>query len=223
MGLIIAIDGPAGSGKSTVAREVAKRLHFSYVDTGAIYRSLALYTLDKGIAESDDAAIAALADHLPLQITSGPQGQRFILEGKDVSEAIRTEQVSRLSSVVSRYQTVRAKLLDLQRRLGREAEKGAVLEGRDIGTVVFPDAPFKFFLTASNEERAKRRFEELAQRGEHTSLEKVLHEIIERDDRDSKRDAAPMVPAADARMIDTTLLSLENVIKSIVSVIHESN
>jgi cytidylate kinase len=223
MGLIIAIDGPAGSGKSTVAREVAKRLHFSYVDTGAIYRSLALHTQNAGLHEDDELGIAALADHLPLQILSEQGKQKFVLAGVDVSETIRSEKVSRLASVVSRHQKVRDKLLDLQRRLGRDAKLGAVLEGRDIGTVVFPDAAFKFFLTASNEERAKRRFAELVQRGESATMEKVLSEIIERDERDSKRDAAPMVPASDARIVDTTLLSLDTVIDSIVGMIHESN
>jgi cytidylate kinase len=223
MGFIVAIDGPAGSGKSTVAKQVAKRLQLSYVDTGAIYRSLALHTINANVEETDDEAIAKLADDLPLEIFSDSHGQRFFLDGKDVSEAIRSERVSRLASVVSSHQKVRDKLLELQRRLGWEAKKGAVLEGRDIGTVVFPDAQFKFFLTASNEERAKRRFEELKQRGEDASFENVLREIIERDERDSKRDAAPMVPAADSQIIDTTLLSLDKVIDSIVSVIHESN
>lgn len=223
MGFIIAIDGPAGSGKSTVAKEVAKRLHLSYVDTGAIYRSLALYAMSADVHEDDEAAIADLADHLPLRILNENGRQKFILDNKDISEEIRTEQVSRLASVVSRHPQVRAKLLDLQRRLGSDAAIGAVLEGRDIGTVVFPDARFKFFLTASNDERAKRRFEELRQRGERAELELVLKEIIERDKRDSERHVAPMVPASDARVIDTTHLSLDKVIDSIVSVIHESH
>ena len=223
MPFIVAIDGPAGSGKSTVAKEVAKKLRLSYVDTGAIYRSLALFVLDAQVDENDEDAIASLATELPLRIQTGDAAQRFFLKDKDVTDLIRTEQVSRLASVVSQHQKVRAQLLGLQQRLGNEAEKGAVLEGRDIGTVVFPDADYKFFLTASNDERAKRRFEELKQRGEHATFEKVLQEIIERDDRDSKRDAAPMVPAKDAHIIDTTNLSLENVIDSIVSKIHESH
>lgn len=223
MPFIVAIDGPAGSGKSTVAKEVARNLRLSYVDTGAIYRSLALFVLDEKVSENDEDAIAALAMKLPLRIQTGDTAQRFFLKDKDVTDLIRTQQVSRLASVVSQHQKVRAQLLGLQRRLGNEAEKGAVLEGRDIGTVVFPKAEYKFFLTASNDERAKRRFEELIQRGEHATFEKVLQEIIERDERDSKRDAAPMVPAKDARIIDTTNLSLENVIDSIVSKIHESH
>lgn len=223
MGLIIAIDGPAGSGKSTVAREVARRLRFSYVDTGAIYRCLALCVDQAAIAEANEDAIADLAIALPLTIQSDESGQKYILDGKDVSQHLRTEKISRLASVVSKHKRVRERLLDLQRRLGLEAEKGAVLEGRDIGTVVFPESDFKFFLTASNEERAKRRFEELEQRGEKVNLDIVMQDIIERDARDSQRDVAPMVPAKDAQIIDTTLLSLEAVIKSIVSVIHESN
>lgn len=223
MPFIVAIDGPAGSGKSTVAKDVAKKLRLSYVDTGAIYRSLALFVLEAQVGENDEDAIAALAMQLPLRIQTGDSAQRFFLKDKDVTDLIRTEQVSRLASVVSRHQKVRAQLLGLQRRLGNEAEKGAVLEGRDIGTVVFPGAEYKFFLTASNDERAKRRFGELQQRGEPATLEKVLQEIIERDTRDSKRDVAPMVPASDAHIIDTTNLSLENVIDSIVSKIHESH
>ena len=223
MGILIAIDGPAGSGKSTVAREVARRLHFSYVDTGAIYRCLALRVHENGVSEGDDGAIAQLASDLPMRIHTDENGQRFILAGRDVSADIRSEKISRLASVVSGHKKVREKLLDLQRRLGKEAKKGAVLEGRDIGTVVFPNAEFKFFLTASNEERAKRRFEELEQRGEKASFDNVMQEITERDERDSKRDVAPMVPAADARMVDTTHLSLEAVIESIVRVINESN
>jgi len=223
MPFIIAIDGPAGSGKSTVAKEVARKLGYSYVDTGAIYRSLALSVIDNDVDENDDNAIAALAAKLPLRIEATQGGQRFFLKEKNVTDLIRTEKVSRLASVVSKHQKVRDQLLDLQRRLGNEAKVAAVLEGRDIGTVVFPHAEYKFFLTASNEERAKRRFEELKARGELASFEKVLAEIIERDERDSKRDVAPMVPAKDAVLIDTTKLSLNDVINSIVSTIHESH
>jgi cytidylate kinase len=223
MPFIIAIDGPAGSGKSTVAKEVARKLGYSYVDTGAIYRSLALCVLDSGVDENDDSAIASLAAQIPLRIEATPGGQRFFLKEKDVTDLIRSEKVSRLASVVSKHQKVRDQLLDLQRRLGNEAKVAAVLEGRDIGTVVFPHAKHKFFLTASNEERAKRRFEELKQRGESATFEKVLSEIVERDERDSKRDVAPMVPAKDACIIDTTKLSLSDVINSIVSMIHESH
>jgi cytidylate kinase len=223
MPFIIAIDGPAGSGKSTVAKEVARKLGFSYVDTGAIYRSLALSVLDAGVDENNDNQIALLAAKLPLRIEAAQSGQRFFLNEKDVTDLIRSEKVSRLASVVSKHQKVRDQLLDLQRRLGNEAKVAAVLEGRDIGTVVFPQAKHKFFLTASNEERAKRRFEELGQRGEQSTFEKVLSEIVERDERDSKRDAAPMIPAKDARIIDTTKLSLNDVINSIVSQIHESH
>lgn len=221
MGLIIAIDGPAGSGKSTVAREVARKLQLSYVDTGAIYRCLGLYIHKAAVAESDENEIARLAVNLPLKIESNEIDQRFVLAEKDVSEAIRSEKVSRLASVISSHKKVREQLLDLQRRLGLEATRGAVLEGRDIGTVVFPDAKLKFFLTASNEERAKRRYEELMLRGEKTTLQKVMDEILERDERDRKRDVAPMIPSWDARIIDTTLLSLDAVIDKIVSVANE--
>jgi cytidylate kinase len=223
MGFIIAIDGPAGSGKSTVAKEVAKRLQLAYVDTGAIYRALALQADIAQLAEDDEERLSELATHLPLKIESGPDGQKYFLDGKDVSSLIRSERVSRLSSVVSKLKKVRERLLGLQRRLGAEAKQGAVLEGRDIGTVVFPKAEYKFFLTASNEERAQRRFDELTARGEKATFDKVLAEIIERDERDAKRDVAPMVPAPDAKIIDTTTLSLDAVIDSIVKVIHESH
>lgn len=223
MGLIIAIDGPAGSGKSTVAREVARKLRLSYVDTGAIYRSLAYEALQKQLREDDEEGIAELAKKLPLRIVTSPEGQKFFLEDIDISEVIRSEKVSRLASVMSRHKKVREQLLDLQRKLGSNAEQGAVLEGRDIGTVVFPDAQLKFFLTASNEERARRRCEELIARGEQASFERVLQEIMERDERDSKRDIAPMVPAQDARIVDTTFLPLGAVIDFIVGVVSEHN
>lgn len=223
MAIVVAIDGPAASGKSSVAREVAARVHFSYVDTGAIYRALGLYAKNLGVSADDEERLAALATQLPLVIISKPEGQRYFLDTVDVTQTIRSEEVSQLASIVSKHPKVRAELLDLQRRLGREAKNGAVLAGRDIGTVVFPEADFKFFLTASSEERAKRRYEELLSHGEASELSQVLAEIKERDARDSQRAVAPMRPADDAKVVDTTPLSLEEVIQSIVSVIHGAN
>jgi cytidylate kinase len=197
---IIAIDGPAGSGKSSVAKAIAKELGFLHVDTGAIYRSLAFAALEAKLSLDDAQSIANLALTLT-QINNSPE--------------IRTEKIGDAASRISRYPEVRANLLELQRRFGRQSKTGAVLEGRDIGTVVFPDAKFKFFLTASPEQRAKRRLLELEQRGQPTHYEEVLRDLEERDDRDKNRTVAPLKAANDAILIDTSDQSLEQVVRKI--------
>src|SRR2546425_3876769 len=205
---IVAIDGPAGAGKSTVARQLARRLGFTIIDTGAIYRSVALAAQRAGIAWEDDTGLSRLLD-AGLGLTF--QGERVLLRGEDVTEAIRTPEISRGASVVSARLVVRQKLLQLQRDLGRAAPRGAVLEGRDIGTVVFPDADVKFFLTASDEARAQRRHAELAEKGLSVPLPEVLADQRRRDKDDTERAIAPLRAAADAVVVDTTGFDLEQV------------
>ena len=207
---IVAIDGPAGAGKSTVARQLARRLGFTIIDTGAIYRSVALAAQRAGIAWEDDTGLSRLLD-AGLGLTF--QGERVLLRGEDVTEAIRTPEISRGASVVSARPVVRQKLLQLQRDLGRAAPRGAVLEGRDIGTVVFPDADVKFFLTASDEARAQRRHAELAEKGLSVPLPEVLADQRRRDKDDTERAIAPLRAAADAVVVDTTGFDLEQVVE----------
>ncbi|HEY2027836.1 MAG TPA: (d)CMP kinase [Myxococcales bacterium] len=207
---IVAIDGPAGAGKSTVARQLAERLGFSMIDTGAIYRSVALAARQAEIGWDDDQGLAHLLAHgLPLAFKEG----RVLLAGEDVTEAIRTPEMSRGASVVSARGVVRERLLDLQRDLGRSAATGAVLEGRDIGTVVFPDAEVKFFLTATDEARALRRHAELSTKGLTVGLSEVLSAQRLRDKDDTERAIAPLKPAPDAIVIDTTGLDLAEVVE----------
>jgi cytidylate kinase len=210
MSTIVAIDGPAGSGKSSVAKAVASALGFSYVDTGAIYRTVALMCVQHGVDGDDAESVARLARELPEWI-----------KNRDVSKQIRSEAIAQMSSRVSKHPQVRAALMDLQRSLGRSSPKGAVLEGRDIGTVVFPDADMKFFLTASDEQRAKRRFAELQSRHERATYEDVLAEIQVRDQRDKNREVAPLVAASDAIVIDTTEHSQTEVCELIVGAISQ--
>jgi cytidylate kinase len=207
---IVAIDGPAGAGKSTVARQLARRLGFTIIDTGAIYRSVALAAQRAGISWEDDNGLARLLD-AGLGLTF--QGERVLLRGEDVTEAIRTPEISRGASVVSARPVVRQKLLQLQRDLGRAAPRGAVLEGRDIGTVVFPDADVKFFLTASDEARAQRRHAELNEKGLSVPLPEVLADQRRRDKDDTERAIAPLRAAVDAVVVDTTGFDLEQVVE----------
>jgi CMP/dCMP kinase len=217
---IVAIDGPAGAGKSTVARELARRLGFTMVDTGAIYRAVALAARRAGVDWEDDEGLAALLDAPGFSIAFG-DGQRVLLNGKDVTEAIRAPEITRGSSVVSARPIVRQKLLGLQRELGRSAPRGAVLEGRDIGTVVFPDAEVKFFLTASDEARAARRHAELADKGLPVELAEVLSDQRRRDRDDSERAIAPLRPAPDAVIVDTTGMDLGEVVERCLAVARE--
>jgi cytidylate kinase len=207
---IVAIDGPAGAGKSTVARQLARRLGFTIIDTGAIYRSVALAALKAGVPWDDDQGLGKLLDQ-GLGLTF--DGERVLLRGEEVAEAIRTPEITRGASVVSARPVVRQKLLQLQRDLGWSAPRGAVLEGRDIGTVVFPDAQVKFFLTASDAARARRRHAELADKGLQVPLEEVLTDQRRRDKDDTERAIAPLRAAPDAVVIDTTGLDLDEVVE----------
>lgn len=211
--LIVAIDGPAGAGKSTVSKILARRLDFSLVDTGAIYRCVALSATRHGIALDDDQKLKDLLSTLKVSFKVVGEENRVFLGTEDVSGLIRTPEISMGASKVSSRPVVREGLLSLQRRLALAAEKGAILEGRDIGTVVFPDADAKFFLEASPDIRARRRFEELFQKGVESSLEDVLADQTKRDQQDSSREVAPLKAADDAVRIDSTSMPLSEVVR----------
>ena len=217
--VIVAIDGPAVAGKSSVTKAVASELGFSLVDTGAIYRCVALASAEAGIASEDESGLEKLLGKLSISFKMEGGKNRVFIDGRDVSDAIRTPENSRRTSIVSARPAVRRGLLGLQRQLARASEKGAILEGRDIGTVVFPDADVKLFITASDEARAQRRFLELQSRGSDVTLEQVLADQRARDLADSTREVAPLVAAPDAVILDTTNLTLEEVIQRVVELI----
>jgi cytidylate kinase len=209
--LIIAIDGPSGAGKSSSSRQLAERLGYRYIDTGALYRVIGLLAWERHISVDDTEGLAALCRNLPLHFVPESTGVQLFLGERDITAAIRYPEVSQMASKVSAQPAVRQGLLDLQRQMGRGG--GVVMEGRDIGSVVFPDADVKFFLNASPEERGRRRHRELQQQGVPTTLETTLCEMAERDQRDSGREHAPLRRAEDAIVIDTTTLSLQDVVQ----------
>ena len=213
--LIVAIDGPAGAGKSTVSKILARRLQFALVDTGAIYRCVALAARERKIPFDDDERLGVLLDTLTISFKVEGENNHVYLDGRDVSEAIRSPENSLAASQVSSRPVVRAGLLELQRRLALAARTGAILEGRDIGTVVFPDADLKFFLHADPTIRARRRFEELFQKGNEKSLDAVLKEQTQRDREDSEREAAPLKAADDAVQLDSSSMPLSEVVSQL--------
>lgn len=212
----IAIDGPGGAGKSSVAKLLAAKLGMIYVDTGALYRTIGLYMLGCGVSPSDrDGVVARLGEFtLDLQFIDGKQV--ILLNGKDVGDTIRTPEVSMAASAVSAIKEVRAYLLETQRNIAKN--NSVVMDGRDIGTVILPDAEVKIFLTASPEARAKRRYEELKAKGADVTYEQVFAEMAERDKNDSTRDIAPCVPATDAVYLDNSDLDLEGTAKAIIAI-----
>lgn len=197
----IAIDGPAGAGKSTVARIVARNMRYIYVDTGAMYRAVTLKAMEAGIPPDDASRVTELAEGLDIRLLPGPEGQKVLVDGEDVTSAIRSLEVSRNVSRYAEIEGVRARLAALQRRMAKE--KGVVMDGRDIGTHVLPDAELKVFLTASPRERALRRFRELGDNPGIT-LEQLERDIADRDRMDQEREIAPLVQASDARFVDST-------------------
>lgn len=210
----IAIDGPAGAGKSTIARLAAKRLGFVYVDTGAMYRAIALYFLRKGIRPEDVQTIASLVQGAEITIRYVDGTQQVILNGEDVSGQIRTEEVGNMASATSAIPAVRAHLLELQRNLAASAN--VIMDGRDIGTCILPDADVKIFLTASTSVRAMRRYRELQEKGMMCNLEEIEQDIIERDARDMNRETAPLKQAEDAMLLDSSDMTLEQVVQAIL-------
>ncbi|GGK18862.1 cytidylate kinase [Caldalkalibacillus thermarum] len=215
----IAIDGPAGAGKSTVAKMVADKLGYLYVDTGAMYRALTWKALHDNVDISSGEALVRLLNQCRLELQSDSASQRVVLNGRDITEAIRTREVSNHVSEVASHPQVREAMVELQREM---ATKGnVVMDGRDIGTYVIPDADVKIYLTASLEERARRRYEELRAKGHEVSFEEIKQEILERDDKDSKRDTAPLQKAADALTVDTTGLSITEVVNCILNIVHQ--
>lgn len=216
----IAIDGPSGAGKSTMAKRLAKELGFVYVDTGAIYRTVSLYASRKGLAPTDEEGIAALLPEIHIDLAYGADGaQQMILNGENVSGEIRTPQISMYTSAVSAIPAVRAFLLDLQRDMARR--KNLVMDGRDIGTVVLPDANIKLFLTAAPEARAKRRWLELREKGDSITYDQVLADVVQRDENDSHRAIAPLKQAEDAVLVDTTDYDLEESYQLLLRTIRE--
>lgn len=221
MSIAVAIDGPAGAGKSTIARAAAKALGFIYVDTGALYRSIGLNAIRNGVDLADTNAIENSLDGIKVELAFDAQGAQIVLlNGEDVSSLIRTPEVSMSASKVSAVPAVRAFLLDLQRNMAKT--QSVIMDGRDIGTVVLPNAEVKIFLTASPEIRAKRRFDELIEKGQDVKYEDVLADVIERDYNDSHRDIAPLKPAEDSKLADTSGLTLEESIQLIINIIKEN-
>ena len=216
----IAIDGPSGAGKSTLAKSLAAKLGYLYVDTGAIYRTIGYHVFTKGIDPKDEAAVSAELPVIGVELTYGEDGlQHMMLNGRDVTREIRLPEISMYASAVSAHPPVRNFLLEMQRQLARTSN--VIMDGRDIGTVVLPDATVKVFLTADAEERARRRCLELEQRGTPEPFEKVLKEIQERDWNDSHRAVAPLKQAEDAVLLDTTKLDFEQSEEALLKIIEE--
>ena len=209
--MVVAIDGPAGAGKSSITKLLARRLGYLHIDTGAMFRAVALMAQRAGIGCEEDAKLAELCRGLSITFQRDDGNCRVQVNGEDVSAAIRTEEVGLLTSCISARKPVRDALLDMQRVMGEAG--GVVLEGRDIGTVVFPDAEVKFFLFASAEERGRRRYLELAARGEKVTLEETIAKVVSRDRQDEGREHAPLRQAADAVPVDSTALSIDEVLE----------
>ncbi|HCA60154.1 MAG TPA: (d)CMP kinase [Blastocatellia bacterium] len=220
--MIIAIDGPSGAGKSTLGKMLARELDLLYLDTGAMYRAGALAVLRAGISFEDEVGVADLIKSSAIELTGNAENQKVSLDGNDITTEIRTLEVAQAASRVSTNSAVRRRMVELQRQMGERAERGCVLEGRDIGTVVFPNADVKFFLTAEPSARARRRFEEDKAKGRESTYEQTLAEINERDERDVARDDSPLQIPDGAKVIDTSELDLNEVFEQMMAFIRES-
>ena len=219
MSMNIAIDGPAGAGKSTIAKTLAKNLGFIYVDTGAMYRAMAYYFLSHDIGAEDEAAIAAACPKVDVTIAYENGEQQVILNGENVNGVIRTEQVGNMASATSVYPVVREKLVELQRQLA--AKTDVIMDGRDIGTCVLPNAQVKIYLTASSATRAKRRYDELTAKGIECDLAEIEKDIIDRDYRDMHRETSPLMQAEDAVLVDSSEMNIEEVVAAIYQIYKE--
>ena len=211
----IAIDGPAGAGKSTIAKKIAKKMNYIYVDTGAMYRAMALYLIRMGVEKDDKEKIEEICKNADITIEYKDGEQIVLLNDENVNGLIRTEEVGNMASVSSANGKVREKLVQLQKELAKKAD--VVMDGRDIGTCVLPNADTKVYLTASAEVRAKRRFDELTQKGESCDLEKIKEDIIERDHRDMTREISPLKQAEDAVLVDSSNMTIDEVVEKIIS------
>jgi len=220
-GKIITIDGPAGAGKSTVGKMLAQRLKYFYLDTGAMYRAVALRALMEGIPPEDALALERLCNKLRISFKGDVDKQRVICQGEDITERIRDPEVGWMASKVSMKRSVRRAMVRLQRQIGQKGR--IVAEGRDTGTVVFPGARYKFFLNATPSERVRRRHKELITKDFFLGIEEVEKEMKKRDEQDSLRDLAPLRPAADARFIDSTSLTPEEVVKKILQIVKKGS
>ena len=221
MTYVVAIDGPAGAGKSTIAKLVAKDLHAIYVDTGAMYRAMALYMLRNGLTAKDSDRFGTMCQAADISIRFVDGVQTVFLNGENVNGLIRTEEVGNMASKVSANRMVREKLVDLQRKLAKGND--VVMDGRDIGTNVLPDAKPKIYLTASSKVRAKRRFEELKAKGENCDIAAIEQDIITRDHQDMTREISPLKQAEDAILVDSSDMSIEEVKDRIIAIVHDSN
>ncbi len=217
--MTITVDGPAGAGKSTVSKCLADRLSYTYVDTGALYRAVAFLAEREGLTERDAEKLRFLCEKADIRLTRGRRS-RVLTGGVDVTDEIRTPRISMLASKLSALPAVRAGLLALQRNMVKKG--GVVVEGRDMGTVVFPEADMKFFLDAAVDERARRRFEELRRNGFTASFDEVRRQIVERDEQDSNRDLSPLKPADDAVIIDSTLYGVEEVVGLMIDFVRKA-
>ena len=217
--MIIAIDGPAGSGKSTVAKIVAEKLNFRYIDTGSMYRSVAWKSLEKNTALRDEDAVADIASKVKIELVPGKDGQLVFVDGKNITDQLKVEEISRGAAIVAAQPMIREIMTTKQRKLGKQGK--VVMDGRDIGTVVFPQADKKFFLDADPKERGRRRFIELKEKDQvkNTDLSTIIAQIVQRDHEDRSRKIAPLKQAKDAMLIDTTHLSVDQVAEEIIKII----